>query len=78
MEQHAAFWAEQARAEIAVIVRPVADPAGFWGLAIVDVPDEPAARTLLSQDPVTAGGSGFRYDVLSMPQVILRDSQTAV
>jgi uncharacterized protein len=77
MGRHAAFWLGQAEAGTAIAVGPVADPAGFWGLAIVEAADESSARGILAEDPVTTDGSGFKYELYSMPQIILRAPQAA-
>jgi uncharacterized protein YciI len=39
MQEHAAYWQELADRGVALVVGPVLDPAGAWGLAIVDAPD---------------------------------------
>ena len=51
---------------------PVADPKGGWGVAIVEVEDDAAVRKLTDGDPVMRHAIGARYEVLSMPRVILR------
>jgi hypothetical protein len=78
MGRHAAFWGRHVDAGTALVVGPVADPAGFWGLAVVEAADESTVWGILTQDPVTASGSGFKYEVYPMPQVILRAPQTAI
>ena len=36
MGQHAAYWQGQTERGTAIVFGPVADPAGAWGLAVVD------------------------------------------
>ena len=75
MGAHMAYWAGLAASGKAIVVGPVADPAGFWGLAVVDVGGEADVQAIVTDDPVTRDGSGFRYEVHPMPQAILRDSR---
>jgi uncharacterized protein YciI len=72
MKEHAAFWQGQADAGTAIVVGPVFDPAGTWGMALVEVEDEPAAHALLHVDPIITTDMGFSYDVLPVPSLILR------
>jgi len=72
MQDHAAYWQRAADKGEAVIVGPVLDPAGVWGLAIVEVSDPAAASALTEFDPLIRSGRGFRYDIHPIPQAILR------
>jgi uncharacterized protein YciI len=72
MKEHAGFWQEQADAGTAIVVGPVFDPAGAWGMALVEVDDEPAAHALLQDDPIITANMGFAYEVLPVPSLILR------
>jgi uncharacterized protein YciI len=72
MQEHFAFWQEKADAGTAIVVGPVFDPAGVWGMGLVEVGDESAARALYESDPIIRAGLGFSYDVLPVPQLILR------
>jgi uncharacterized protein YciI len=72
MREHAAYWQELADRGVALVVGPVLDPAGAWGLAVVDVSDGAAASALTDRDPIVRSGSGFRYEIHPIPQAILR------
>ena len=72
MQEHAGYWQKLADRGIALVVGPVLDPAGAWGLAIVDVNDAAAASALTDEDPIARSGSGFRYEIHPIPQAILR------
>jgi uncharacterized protein YciI len=71
-DRHAAYWLDQAEAGAAVAVGPVFDPAGAWGLALVEAPDEAAAIALGNRDPVIAADAGFAYALAPVPSLILR------
>jgi uncharacterized protein YciI len=72
MREHAAYWTKLAAEGTALVVGPVLDPAGVWGVAIVDVSDIDAASAVTGDDPVIRSGSGFRYEIHPIPQAILR------
>jgi hypothetical protein len=63
MQQHASYMASAAGV---VLYGPVAEPSGAWGLAIVSVADENAARSITAGDPLIRSGAGFSYDVIPM------------
>jgi uncharacterized protein len=72
MREHAAYWGGLVERGLAVAFGPVLDPAGVWGLAIVDVPDDATATRLTADDPVIRAGAGFRFETYPMPQAVLR------
>ncbi len=73
MGAHSAYWQEQADRGAALAVGPVADPGGIWGMALVDVDDEPSAQELVDGDPIITADLGFTYEVLPIPSLILRE-----
>ena len=72
MQTHGAYWSSLADKGVAIVVGPVADPAGTWGVAIVESTDQATARALADADPVSTSGLAFQYDIFPMPRVILR------
>ena len=72
MTAHMAFWQASAEAGAAIAVGPVFDPAGAWGMALVEVVDEDEATVLSQKDPVITADLGFTYEVLAVPSLILR------
>lgn len=70
MQRHVGFWKGHADAGVALVVGPVMDPAGAWGLAVASAEDAAAARTLADSDPIIHSGLGFAYDILPIPQII--------
>lgn len=72
MEARGAFWQKETETGRAVAVSPVFDPAGPWGMALVEVEDENAAGDLLAKDPVIEADLGFTYEVLPVPSLLLR------
>ncbi|WP_434733228.1 YciI family protein [Rhizobium sp. YTUHZ044] len=72
MKRHVEYWHRQALAGSAIVVGPVFEGQGAFGMAVVEVEDQPAAQALVDSDPIIASGFGFRFDVLPMPSIILR------
>ncbi|MFY9290347.1 MAG: YciI family protein [Methylorubrum rhodinum] len=70
--EHAAYWIARAGEGRAIAVGPVFDPAGTWGLALVETEDEASARALGEADPVIAAQAGFAYATAPVPSLILR------
>lgn len=73
MADHAVYWRKLAADGLAVVAGPVFDPAGPWGMAVVETENEAEAEALGAADPVIKAALGFRWDVMPMPSLILRE-----
>jgi uncharacterized protein YciI len=51
MMQHAGYWTELMHKKLVIVFGPVMDPAGVFGMGVLEVEDEAAARNLLDNDP---------------------------
>ncbi|MCZ3375909.1 MULTISPECIES: YciI family protein [unclassified Rhizobium] len=78
MQQHAAYWREHANAGTAIVVGPVFAADGAFGVAVVDVENADAAKSLGDADPVLLAGLGFRIEISPMPSLILRSSVAGI
>ena len=58
MRKHAAYWRDQLDHGKVIVFGPVMDPAGMWGLGVLETEDEAAARALVLADPVIAAAVG--------------------
>ena len=56
----------------ALAYAPVIDPNGTDGIAVVEVSDEAAARTIATNDPAIRSSAGFAFDVCPMPDTMVR------
>jgi uncharacterized protein YciI len=56
MGKHAAYWRDQLDHGRVIVFGPVMDPAGVWGLGVLETEDEAAAHGLVLADPVIAAG----------------------
>jgi len=77
MARHADYWSGQADAGVAIAVGPVFEGEGAWGMAVIEVEDEGAARAIADQDPVTLADLGFRFVVSPIKSLILRGAQAS-
>jgi hypothetical protein len=65
MERHFAYWRELMSLGVAQAYGPVLDPKGSWGLGLLDLEDEQAARDVGERDPAVEGGV-CTFEVLPM------------
>ena len=68
MERHAVHWRSWMEKGSVVAFGPVADPAGTYGMLILEVEDEAAAQSLVQADPVIVANIGFRFEMYPMPR----------
>ncbi|HEV7649642.1 MAG TPA: YciI family protein [Actinophytocola sp.] len=76
MAEHGAYWQALADRGTAVVFGPVADPAGAWGVAIVEVATEAAAQAIRAADPVVRADLG-PVEIHPMPVAITRQAPAA-
>jgi uncharacterized protein YndB with AHSA1/START domain len=68
MGEHVAYWAPYVENGTVIVLGPVGDPAGAYGLGVVRAADERTMGDLLAKDPAITSGLGFRYDTAKMLQ----------
>ena len=66
MTAHADYWRARLGAGGAIVLGPVADPAGPWGLAVVRAADDVRLRQMLDDDPAIIGIPGMRFEALPL------------
>jgi uncharacterized protein len=72
MQRHALYWKGLLDKRKVLLFGPVGDPAGVWGVAIVEVSDSTELQTLIANDPVIISGQGFSYDVFPVSPAMAR------
>jgi hypothetical protein len=72
MQEHFAYWRGLLAQNRVVVYGPVMDPAGTYGVAVLEVEDEPAARDVGKNDPAIRADAGFSFQLLSMPDTQVR------
>lgn len=64
MQQHAQYWADQFKTGKVLIIGPVLDPKGAFGMAVVEC-SEAEARAMADNDPSVKAGLN-KIEVLPM------------
>ena len=54
-----------------VLLGPVLDPKGVWGLGVMRVRDAAELQEMLGSDPVILANRGFSYEALPMMSAIV-------
>ena len=70
MEQHFAYWAGLVESGQVVVYGPVDDPAGAYGIGVVEAESLDAVRAIAAEDPAVRTGLGTS-DVFEMPGGVL-------
>jgi uncharacterized protein YciI len=68
MERHVAYWQDLLNREVALAFGPVLDPDDPWGLGLLDLDDEAAARAIGERDPAVRSGT-CTFEVVPMQLV---------
>ena len=75
MGQHSAYWLglmEQGIVDVdVVVIGPVLDPAGGWGLAVIQADSMDQVRHYAASDPAVKSGMAT-FDVFAMPRAAVR------
>ena len=58
MQDHVVYWQALAAKGTAVVFGPVADPAGGWGVAVIETDSEDEAHAIRAADPVAVNDLG--------------------
>lgn len=74
MTRHVAYWTDRAKDGQIVVFGPVADPAGSWGVMIVQAADAEAVEAMTADDPAIVAHIGMRYDIYPMPRAYVAGS----
>jgi uncharacterized protein YciI len=72
MAEHAAYWQGHLDRGLVVAFGPVAEPTGFWGLAVLETPSRDDAERLAAGDPAITSGTMARFEIHPMPQAVVR------
>jgi uncharacterized protein len=75
MRAHREYWTPRVETGVVVAMGPVADPAGGYGVAIIEAASEAALEAIQGADPVIADGCGFAYENHRMLGIAVRPSQ---
>jgi uncharacterized protein YciI len=54
-----------------IIMGPVLDPNGAWGMVVVEAGSEDEVRSFITRDPTILSGLGFRYEIYPMLRAVV-------
>ena len=74
MRAHREYWTPRVEIGVVIAMGPVADPAGGYGVAIIEAASEAALEAMQGADPVITAGRGFAYENLLMLAIAVRPS----
>ncbi|SRR5581483_35646 len=66
MQAHVAYWAPYIEMRTMIVMGPVADPAGGWGLGVIGVERREELDTLLKNDPASTLGHWEVFPMLGI------------
>jgi hypothetical protein len=72
MAAHGQYWRSYVEVGRVAAIGAVADPAGAWGVAIIEADSRQEIEALQARDPVVLSARGFSYQNFLMPTVALR------
>ena len=71
MEQHFAYWSRFEQRGIVVVLGPVLDPSGTWGLGVIAADDQNVISALGAEDPAVKSGMST-FEVYAMADPFIR------
>jgi uncharacterized protein len=71
MQQHIAYWTALAEKGVALCFGPVLDPAGSYGIGVVELADEAGLEVLTANDPAARSGGLFKHKAYVMPGLVV-------
>lgn len=66
MKEHADYWRAMVAKDRAIVLGPVMDPAGAYGIGVICAADEAEARAMVDADPVIKAQLGFKVELQPM------------
>ncbi len=75
MRAHREYWTPRVETGVVVAMGPVADPAGGYGVAIIEAASDAALEAMQEADPVIAARRGFAYENRRLLGIAARPSQ---
>ena len=69
MLAHQDYWLPQLNAGLVLLMGPVVDPKGGYGVMVANVPSLKMLEEWQSQDPIIRSGRGFAFENFPMPSI---------
>jgi uncharacterized protein len=72
MQDHSAYLLEYVKTGMLIVMGPVLDPEGAWGMAVFEAGSENEVCSIIARDPTTLSGLGFRWEIYPMLRAVVR------
>jgi len=72
MQDHGAYLSGYVEKRTVIVMGPVLDPAGPWGVAVLEAGSKEEVREIIAKDPTTLSGLGFRWEIFPMLRAVVR------
>jgi uncharacterized protein YciI len=72
MQDHGAYLAKYVNNRMLIVMGPVIDPKGAFGMAVFEAGSEEEVRAIIAKDPTTLSGLGFRWEIYPMMRAMVR------
>jgi uncharacterized protein YciI len=63
MQDHGAYLKGYVDKGTVIVMGPVLDPNGSWGLAVVEAGSEDEVKSIIAKDPTVLSAGGFRWEI---------------
>jgi uncharacterized protein len=73
MQEHFLYWKEHQQKGEVIVFGPVMDPAGTYGMGVIEAVDETGARAFIAGDPAMKTNCGFKCEIYPM-RAVTRDT----
>jgi uncharacterized protein YciI len=73
MMDHGAYLRKYVEAGTVIVMGPVLDPAGPWGLAVFGAGSEDQVLSITARDPTLLSKLGFRWEIYPIAQAVVRN-----
>jgi uncharacterized protein YciI len=72
MQDHGAYLIEFVERGSLIVMGPVLDPKGAWGMAVFEAGSEEEVRAIIEKDPTVLSGLGFTWEFSPMLRAVVR------
>ena len=69
MHEHFLYWKGRQDKDEVIVFGPVLDPAGVYGMGVIEAADDAGAQAFAAADPAIRSGRGFSYEFYPMRAV---------
>ena len=72
MQDHGTYLTQFVERGSLIVMGPVLDPNGAWGMAVFEAGSEDEVRAIIEKDPTVLSGLGFTWEFYPMLRAVVR------